>query len=60
MADQININCFKDLTIDGQLYEILSAINDMQITVPEGGQIAQVQNGELQNVALIDGGEFTP
>jgi hypothetical protein len=60
MADQININCFKDLTIDGQLYEILSAINDMQITAPEGGQIAQVQNGELQNVALIDGGEFTP
>jgi hypothetical protein len=60
MADQININCFKDLTIDGQLYEILSAINDMQITVPEGGQIAQVQGGELQNVELIDGGEFTP
>lgn len=60
MADQINMNCFKDLTIDGQLYEILSAINDMQITVPEGGQIAQVQGGELQNVTLIDGGEFTP
>ena len=60
MADQIDINCFKDLTIDGQLYEILSAINDMQITVPEGGQVAQVQGGELQNVALIDGGEFTP
>jgi len=60
MADQIDINCFKDLTIDGQLYEILSAINDMQITVPEGGQVAQVQGGQLQNVELIDGGEFTP
>jgi hypothetical protein len=60
MADQINIECFKNMTMDGQLYAILSAINDMQITVPEGGQIAQVQNGELQNVTLIDGGEFTP
>jgi hypothetical protein len=60
MADQIDINCFKDLTIDGQLYEILSAINDVQITVPEGGQIAQVEGGQLQNVTLIDGGEFTP
>ncbi len=60
MADQINIECFRSMTIDGQLYAILSAINDMQITVPEGGQIAQVQNGELQNVTSIDGGEFTP
>ena len=60
MADIIDKDCFKDMTVDGQLYEILSAINDMVITVPEGGQVAQIQGGELQNVTLIDGGEFTP
>ena len=60
MADQINIECFRSMTIDGQLYAILSAINDMTISVPEGGQVAQVEGGELQNVELIDGGEFTP
>jgi len=27
-------DCFTDLTIDGQLYEIITAINDIQITVP--------------------------
>jgi len=53
MADQIDINCFKDLTIDGQLYEILSAINDMQITLPQ-----QIDAGEFD--AVNDGGEFTP
>lgn len=53
MADQININCFKDLTIDGQLYEILSAINEITITLPQ-----QIDAGNYEDVD--DGGEFTP
>jgi hypothetical protein len=53
MADQIDINCFKDLTIDGQLYEILSAINDLTVQLPP-----QIDAGEFDPVN--DGGEFTP
>jgi hypothetical protein len=53
MADQINIECFKNMTMDGQLYAILSAINDLTIQLPE-----QIDAGEFQQVD--DGGEFTP
>jgi hypothetical protein len=53
MADQINIDCFKDMTIDGQLYEILSAISDLEVTLP-----AQIDAGEFEST--IDGGEPTP
>jgi hypothetical protein len=53
MADQINIDCFKDMTIDGQLYEILSAINEITVTLPE-----QIDAGDYDEVN--DGGEFTP
>lgn len=53
MADQINKDCFKDMTVDGQLYEILSAINDLTITLPE-----QIDAGEFNPVD--QGGEQTP
>jgi len=53
MADIINKDCFKDMTVDGQLYEILSAINDLTIQLPE-----QIDAGEFEQVD--DGGEFTP
>ena len=39
MAEQKDINCFKDLTIDGQLYEILSQINGIQNASSEEDQI---------------------
>ena len=58
MADEIiSKDCFKDMTIEGQLYEILVAIDQIG-TLPSGNVIAEVQNGQLVNVEEIDAGQF--
>ena len=58
MADEIiSKDCFKDMTIEGQLYEILVAIDQIG-TLPSGNVIAEVQNGRLVNVEEIDAGQF--
>lgn len=42
----------------------LSSSSTLQIseegTLPNGNEIAQIQSGELQNVAEIDAGEYSP
>lgn len=42
----------------------LSSNSTLQIsedgTLPNGNEIAQIQGGELQNVAEIDAGEYSP
>lgn len=59
MAEElITSDCFKDKTLDGQLYEILAAIDSISTTLPNGNQIAEVNNGQLENVELIDAGQF--
>ena len=59
MADEIiSKDCFKDMTIEGQLYEILLAIDSIGTTLPNGNQIAEVNNGQLENVEVIDAGGF--
>ena len=55
---EITADCFKDKTLDGQLYEILVAIDEISATLPNGNQIAEVNNGQLENVELIDAGQF--
>jgi hypothetical protein len=50
--------CFKEKTLDGQLYDILVAIDSISATLPNGNQIAEIQNGELVNLERIDAGEF--
>jgi len=44
--------------LDGQLYDILVAIDSISATLPNGNQIAEIQNGELVNLERIDAGEF--
>ena len=50
--------CFKEKTLDGQLYDILTAIDSIAGTLPNGNIIAEINNGELENVTLIDSGEY--
>lgn len=50
--------CFKEKTLDGQLYDILVAIDSISATLPNGNQIAEIQNGELVNLERIDAGEY--
>jgi hypothetical protein len=58
MAEElITSDCFKDKTLDGQLYDILTAIDQIG-TLPSGNVIAEVQNGQLVNVEEIDAGQF--
>jgi len=59
MAEElITSDCFKDKTLDGQLYEILVAIDSVSGSLPNGNQIAEINNGQLENVTLIDSGEY--
>ena len=59
MAEElITSDCFKDKTLDGQLYEILVAIDSISATLPNGNQVAEVNNGQLENVEVIDAGGF--
>jgi replicative superfamily II helicase len=44
--------------LDGQLYDILVAIDSTSATLPNGNQFAEIQNGELVNVEVIDAGQF--
>jgi len=44
--------------LDGQLYDILVAIDSISATLPNGNQIAEIQNGELVNLERIDAGEY--
>jgi hypothetical protein len=49
--------CFKEKTLDGQLYDILVAIDSISATT-SGNVIPEVQNGQLVNVEVIDAGQF--
>ena len=51
MADQIDVDCFKDLTIDGQLYEILLAVEGI---APSSGGITSI-NGDTTSAQVIAG-----
>ena len=50
--------CFKEKTLDGQLYDILVAIDSISTTLPNGNQVAEIQNGEIVNLQKIDAGTF--
>lgn len=50
--------CFKEKTLDGQLYDILVAIDSISATLPNGNQVAEIQNGEIVNLQKIDAGTF--
>ena len=59
MPDElISPACFKEKTLDGKLYDILVAIDSISATLPNGNQIAEIQNGEIVNLQKIDAGEF--
>ena len=59
MSDElISPACFKEKTLDSQLYDILVAIDSISATLPNGNQIAEIQNGEIVNLEKIDAGEY--